>query len=242
VVAHAGKPAIANEINAHILAALPFWNDVDAHADLRDVQFHTRAGEARMKRLGESFRLTGATHEGAGELGVEIEDLEVKSELTPPWFDAIWPASLSLSLNLSSGGWDDAARIALSDPGFGDKPDLSPAAAEQIQRALLAGHPKLTLAPGHLKLPMLDLTFEGQATVGADGAVAHFKASADSLDKTIAWLGDVGGGDPGAQGAALAAAYLRGLAKTEEGRLEWQIDIAANGETTINGERWAAPN
>jgi hypothetical protein len=237
VIAHVDRPTKPSDLNDRVRAALPFWNDIRAHADIHDLKVETPDGEARLARLGESLRLTGLTSPGVAEVGVDIEDLEVKSDLAPSWLEQAWPASLRLSLGVSSEGWDEAARIALADPGFGDKADLSPEARARIERALLDGHPRLTLAPGHLKLPWLDLTFSGEAAGGADGLVGHFELSADGLDKAIALLARIGEAEPRAAGAVLVASYLKGLAKTgDDGRLDWRIDIAADGSAKVNGE------
>jgi len=138
-------------------------------------------------------------------------------------------------VRLTGEDWDKAARIALDDPHFGESGDLSPETSDQITQVLLAGHPKIVLTPGHLKIPALDLAFEGEASVAAGAPTAHFNVSADSLDKTIALLEDFAKVQPEAQSALLGVTLLKGLATTgADGRLVWDIE-SSGGAITVNG-------
>ena len=236
LVAHADDSATPPELKTRIQSALPLWRDIDAHAQIHDLQFNMPQGSATLKTLAETLRLTGFTAKGSVQFGLEVEDMAVKSDLAPPWLDAFWPASVSLNLSGSSDGWDEAARIALQDPQFGDKGDLSPRTQDEIAATLAAGHPKLTIAPSHVKTPALDMTFEGEASAEAGAAAGHFKVTADSLDKTIALLVEIGKTEPDAQNAVFAVTFLKGLARTgDDGRLVWEVDVAGGGEVTVNG-------
>jgi hypothetical protein len=91
------------------------------------------------------------------------------------------------------------------------------------------------VTPGHLKIPALDLAFEGEASVAAGAPTAHFNVSADSLDKTIALLEDFAKVQPDAQSALLIVTLLKGLATTgADGRLVWEIE-SSGGAVTVNG-------
>ena len=147
----------------------------------------------------------------------------MSSTLLPGWVSSLSPASFDLSLRLTGEDWDKAARIALDDPHFGESGDLSPETSDQITQVLMAGHPKITLTPGHLKIPALDLAFEGEASVDGGAPTAHFNISADSLDKTIALLQEFAKTEPDAQNALLALTFWKGLATTgADGRLVWE--------------------
>jgi hypothetical protein len=112
---------------------------------------------------------------------------------------------------------------------------LSLEAQEKIDAALFGGDPKLTLAPGRLSTPTLDLAYEGEASAVAGEPRGRFTVSADGLDKALALLQEIEGTDPEAEAAILSLTYAKGLAKPgPDGRLMWTIEFAG-GDVTVNG-------
>ncbi len=226
----------APDLKQHVLAALPFWNDLRADAEIRDLDLKTPMVEARLKTLGEKLGLTGFTDEGSAEFGVRVEDLAFKSALLPSWAETLSPVSLNLDLLVADKGLGTAAQIALDDPEFGETGALAPETQNKINQALLSGQPRLVLAPGRLTTPLIDLAFEGDAMLDSGAPRAHLTVSADSLDKTIALLQEVAKDEPDAQSIALGMAIVKGLATTgADGRLVWQIDATPSGEVSVNG-------
>ena len=111
--------------------------------------------------------------------------LDVSSTLLPGWVSSLSPASFDLSLRLTGEDWDKAARIALDDPHFGRSGDLSPETSDQITQILMAGHPKIVLTPGHLKIQALNLlAFEGESLRRGGRADRAF-----SISPPTAWIG-----------------------------------------------------
>jgi hypothetical protein len=235
LVAHADQPGPPSDLKALLQSILPLWQEIRTDAKLDDLQFQLPFGTATMKSLGESVDLSGFTPSGFAEFDLKLQDLEVSSTLLPGWVSSLSPASFDLSVRLTGEDWDKAARIALDDPHFGESGELSSETSDQITQVLLAGHPKVVLTPGHLKIPPLDLAFEGEASVASGAPTAHFNVSADSLDKTIALLEDFAKVQPEAQSALLVVTLLKGLATTDAGgRLVWEIE-SNGGAVTVNG-------
>ena len=164
-----------------------------------------------------------------------LHDLQVETSLAPEWASNFWPASLDMKVTATSDGWDKVAQIALADPNFGNK-DMAPDTQQQILATLIGGHPQVILAPGSLKSPTLNLTFEGGAAFEATGPSGHAKITADSLDKTMSLLAKLGETDPTAQQMVLGVTFVKGLAHDEGGRLTWNIDVDAAGAVTVNGQ------
>ena len=162
LVAHIDADERPPEIRERLLAALPFWSQLRAHAEIGDVGVETPQGGARMKTLQESLDLTGLTRKGAAEIALAIEDMTLKSDLLPIWSGELWPASLSLDVSAAGEGWDKAARLAIDDPNFLVDGELSPNTQDKIAEVLTSGDPKLVLKPGHLKIPTLDLALRGR--------------------------------------------------------------------------------
>jgi len=235
VVAHGDEAPIPHEFADRLRAALPLWSNLKVVGTLSDVVMKAPFGEVKAKSVGETIGLSGLTAPATAEFGVQVDGVTIDSSQAPAWAAKLTPASLSFDLKFSGGGLDRAAQIALDDPSFAISGDLSPEAQEKIDAALFAGDPKLTLAPGRLSTPTLDLTYEGEASSVAGEPRGRLVVSADGLDKALALLQEIAGADPEAETAILSLTYAKGLAKPgPDGRLTWRIEFAG-GDVTVNG-------
>ncbi len=236
VVAHLEDADPPAEFKQHIRAMLPLWNSLQANAEIHDLTLQAPMIEATLKTLDETIALSGFTADGAAEIGVKIDQLAFKSPMLPFWAESLSPASFAFDLRVADKGLDEVAQLALDDPNFGGKGDLTPETQDKISAVLLAGRPKLTLAPGRLTTPTLDLAFQGEASMDAGAPSGHFVFSADGLDKTIALLEEVAKSEPDLQSAVLGVTFIKGLATIgADGRLTWNVDVSEAGDVTVNG-------
>jgi hypothetical protein len=235
VVAHGDEAPIPHEFDDKLRAALPLWTNLKVAGKLSDIVMKAPFGEAKAKSVAETIGLSGLTAPATAEFGVQVDGVTIDSSQAPPWAAKLTPASLNFDLKFSGGGFDRAAQIALDDPSFAASGDLSPEAQDKIDAALFGGDPKLTLAPGRLSTPTLDLTYEGEASAVAGDPRGRLVVSADGLDKTLALMQEIAGADPEAEAAMLSLTYAKGLAKPgPDGRLIWTIEFAG-GDVTVNG-------
>ena len=235
VVAHGDEAPVPHEFVDKLRAALPLWTNLKVAGKLSDVVMKAPFGQAKVKSVAETIGLSGLTAPATAEFGVQVDGVTIDSSQAPPWATKLTPASLNFDLKFSGGGLDRAAQIALDDPSFAANGDLSPEAQDKIDAALFGGDPKLTLAPGRLSTPTLDLAYEGEASTVAGEPRGRLVVSADGLDKALALLQEIAGSDPEAEAAILSLTYAKGLAKTgSDGRLTWTIEFTG-GEITVNG-------
>ncbi len=236
VVAHLEDLEAPAELKPRLRATLPLWNSLQGDAEIHDLTLQMPMVEATLKTLDETIRLSGFTAEGVAEIGVKIDRLAFQSPLLPSWAEQLSPASLNFDVRVTDGGLDEVARLALDDPNFGGKGDLSSETQDRINAVLLDGRPKVALSPGRFTTPTLDLAFEGEASVENGAASGHFTFSADGLDKTIALLEDIAKSQPDLESAALGVTFIKGLATTDpNGRLVWKVDVTEAGEVLVNG-------
>jgi len=235
VVAHADDTLTGHDFGDKLRAALPLWKDVKAVGKLTDVVMKAPFGQAKLSSLGETIGFSGLTAPATAEFGIDLEGLTIDSPQAPAFAAKLTPASFSFDVKASGGGLDKAAEIALNDPSFAANGDLSPEAQDEIDAALLAGDPKLILAPGRLTTPALDLAYEGEASAVGGAPHGRFTVSADGLDKALALLQEAAGTDPEAEAAILSLTYAKGLAKAgPDGRLVWIVEFDGT-DVTVNG-------
>jgi len=236
VVAHSEGADAAVELNRRLRAALPLWNDLKTNGEIHDLALQTPMAEATLKTFAEKVALSGVTADGVAQIGVTIDELKFKSPLLPAWADQLSPISFRFDLGLAVKGLDQAVELALDDPGLDGKGELSPQTQNKIAAILVAGRPKLTLSPGRLTTPTLDLTFDGEASIETDARSGHFTFTADGLDKTIALFEEAAKAEPDFQPVALGLIFAKGLATTgADGRLTWKVDVNESGEVSVNG-------
>jgi hypothetical protein len=236
LVAHGEDADLGSQLKPRLRATLPLWSDLKSDGELHDLTLQMPMAEATLKTLGEKIGLSGLAADGAAEIGVAFDELTFKSPLLPPWADKLSPVSFRFDLSLAGKGLNEAAELALDDPSFDGKGELSPQTQDKIAAVLAAGRPKLTLSPGRLKTPTLDLTFEGEASTETGAPSGHFTFTADGLDKTIALMEEIAKTEPDLQSAALGLIFVKGLATTgADGRLLWKVDVTEAGEVSVNG-------
>jgi hypothetical protein len=235
VVAHGDEAPIPHEFDDKLRAALPLWKNLKVVGKFSDVAIKAPFGQAKVKSVAETIGLSGLTAPATAEFGLQVDGVTIDSSQAPAWTAKLTPASLNFDLKFAGGGFDRAAQIALDDPSFAASGDLSPEAQDKIDAALFGGDPKLTLAPGRLSTPTLDLAFEGEASAVAGEPRGRLVVSADGLDKALALLQEIAGTDPEAEAAILSLTYAKGLAKPgPDGRLMWTIEFEG-GDVTVNG-------
>ena len=240
VVAHANDANAPPDLKARLSATLPIWGDFHASAEIRDIAadiaIPAMPVHATMKAFSETLAMSGITGHSWAEFGLKITDLSAKMALLPEWAASVQPASLDLDLKVTVDGMDQVARLALDDPNFGNKGDLTEETQHKIEAIMLSGHPRLVIAPGRFATPTLELTYEGEVTKEGEQPAGHFTLGANGLDKTQALIQEIAKGLPDAQQALFVVAFLKGLATTgPDGRLVWKVEVSGDGAVTVNG-------
>jgi hypothetical protein len=239
LVAHAAddEPPTA-ELKAKLAALPPLWKEVSGEADLGDIAIDFPGGAASVKSAHEEVRMTGLAETSSAELTLALNQATVQLETAPQWLQSLWPATLALTLEAGVDGLDKVAAVALEDPGFVQNFKLEGETKAKVADLITEGRPHVGLKAARLATPLVEATFEGEATFGYEGPAAHARITADTLDKVLATLAKVVETEPGAQQYIYIATYARGLAKTEDGRLVWDIEYLGPNSVEINGQKF----
>ena len=227
------------EAKSRLLALLPLWDNFGGKVTVKDVTASMPQGSMAMQSLFESLSISGLSSKAQAQFGFGFRDLTVQSSLLPPWSAQLLPLSFDVNVSASVEGVDQAVRVALEDTDLSTKAPLSKAAEARIAAILMNGSPKVTLAPGHLTNPLIDISYEGEFRLSNAKPMGHCVVTADGLDKAMAFLQNAANSLPSPQHAILALTFAKGLAKAgPDGKLVWTIDFTDERSVTVNGQRF----
>jgi hypothetical protein len=221
-----------------LAAGLPGWQKMNFTTELSDLAFDITLARAHVKALRETIDLPGFTEVATGGFGFKIDELNVRSPFLPEGFESLLPLSLSFDLGVKLTGLDQVAKIALADHDFMLEKEISPEGKATIAQILKNSEPTFTLAPGYLRLPLVDIAYQGEVKVSPDDFLkGHFVVSADTLDKILAFVRPFGVVSPDVAKAVLVIVAAKGMAKAgPDGRLNWDIEMTGPPrQLTING-------
>jgi hypothetical protein len=241
LVAHAGHndanpAAFQSDVKTRIIAALPLWDKLATTANLRDATLQMDEAKVAMNNITETVTMSGLNAQGSLGLGFKVDDLGVRSPLIPAWAAPLTPTAVDLDLTLSAGGIDKIVRLAIDNFDAASTPPLSAETGVKMKAMLMSGDPKLTIAHGHFTSPGLDLDVQGALALTPPTPSGKVQIAVDSLDKLLAIVGNAAESDPGMQEAVLGLTLMKGLAKTDEnGKLNWEIALGADGAVSVNG-------
>ena len=234
----AKNEASAAALKTILAAGLPGWQKMNFTTELSDLGFDMTLARAHMKALRETIDLPGFTEAATGGFGLKIDELNMRSPFLPEGFESLLPLSLSFDLGVKLTGLDQVAKTALADHDFMLEKEISPEGKAKIAQIFKNSEPTFTLAPGYLRLPLVDIAYQGELKVSPDDLLkAHFVVSADTLDKIIGFVRPFGVVSPDVAKAVLVVVAAKGMAKTgSDGRLAWDIEMTGPPrQLTING-------
>lgn len=241
LLAHKEEPkneTKAAAVKAILAAGLPGWEKINLTTDLSDLAFEMSLAKAHMKGLRETIDLPGFTQVATGGFGLRIDELNMQSPFLPQGVESLLPLSLDFDIGVKLRGLDQIAKIALEDHDFMLEKQVSPEGQAKIEQIFKNSEPTFTLAPGYLRNPLIDITYQGEVKISPDNfAKGHVVVSADTLDKALAFVKQFAELAPGLAKAALGIGVAKGMAKSgPDGRLVWDIEMSGPPrQITING-------
>ncbi|MFI5012519.1 MAG: DUF2125 domain-containing protein [Hyphomicrobiales bacterium] len=232
-----------SELKEQLLKVLPLWNSAKVQVSMNDIAAEFPFGTLGLKSFGETIALSGATPQGAFELGMKFSDLSVPTALLPPWSNPLLPTALETDIKVQIQGLDKVVRAAIEDCDLAASPPLSQESQAKLAAMLLGGEPKLVIAPSRLVSPSFELSVEGELALTPPKPTGRLTVGATGLDKTLAIIQAAAQNDPKLlQQALMGLTFLKGLAKQgADGKSVWALELGPDGAVTINGQRMGPP-
>ncbi len=236
-VAHPSHDAITasqEELRGLLKAALPVLSGLKEGGATTGMTMQSQFGEFKAGKLAASLEIADLA--GAGKIAVALsaDDLVVPTMTLPPWSAGLLPTTLDIRPTVTGVHVDEGAKEAV------DSFDLNhdgfvPEQSQKIGHILWPGDGKVTLAPSHIGTPLLDLKFEGEATIG-DVPAGQLTVTATGIDKAIAALQDAAAADPTAGQVLAQLVAAKNLGKLNpDGSFVWVVEASASGPLSVNG-------
>ena len=150
-----------------------------------------------------------------------MDGLSVPSGLVPAWAAPLVPTALDIDVKFQMNDLDKIAHAAIAsiDLRPNQSPDVSKLAV--IEAMAMSGEPKLTLAPGHISSPSLDLYFHGEMAL-VPKPMGTLTLEAEGLDKALSRLQEAAKSNPAASAGGPRADGREGSRKA--GR-QWPLGL-----------------
>lgn len=215
---------------------MPLWNDLTGIYGWRELSVGTPVGIFGAANAKIAVEMTGVRKDGTVSYGFTIDDLTVPDGILPPWSAKLMPEDISL--NLGGVGIDLAgpATAAIDALDLNQDPPIPDAVGEAIVAQFMANPPKFVLNRSVIRNKDTEITAEGEMTFVGGKPAMTTTVEAIGFDAAVQVIQEAAATAPEAQQMQLVALAAKGFAKTlPDGKLQWVIDMTADGAVTVNG-------
>ena len=238
LVAHPSHDALAaaqDDLRGLLRAALPLLASLKEAGSADDFALTTQVGAFSAHRIAGSLALDGLAGTGSMALTLSFDGLKVPSQDLPAWTVGFLPTAVDLKPTLTGFHFDEMMREAVNDFDLKTSEPFTPEQDQRLGHLVWPGDGKLTLGPSRIATGLLDITLQGEGTIGSEPA-GKLTVSASGLDKAIAALQQATASDPSAQQVLAQFILAKTLAKPgPDGSSVWEIEAGAAGTVTVNG-------
>ena len=238
-VAHPTKELIAAsqaDLKAILRPLLPLFDKTAGNFALNDVSVQTPFGAFAAKSFGVVVGMTGLV--AGANLGEEfkLSGLSIPPGLAPPWSAGLVPTDAAIGFRVQGIDLAAASKEAVEDFTLNSPKPISDADGLKILAAVAPGGKfEIVLTPGRLTSALLDVTFDGAATVNIPQFSGKVTVHAKGLDAALEALKKGMATDKNAAQAFGVGTMAKGLGKAGAGgSTDWVVEYA-DGGVKING-------
>ncbi|WP_185985363.1 hypothetical protein [Aureimonas mangrovi] len=226
----------SHELVERLRAAMPLWTLVDGGALARGMAVSSSYGNLSIEEAAQTIRMTGITEEALVEMNVVLSGMSVSSPMIPQWSQSLLPNFVEIGLSMTGGDLARPMEITLDELDFSAEQPLSDAAQERIAASFELDRIDVRLTPSRIRAQELDIAFSGDIPFHGNPRDASIAVDASGLDEAIATLQADANADMNALSAVGMMQIAKGMARTrDDGRLEWLVDVGADGSVALNG-------
>ena len=239
LVAHPSKESVAAgqaDLKAILRPLLPLFEKMSGNVILNDVSVQTPIGAFAAKSLGAVIGMTGLVAGANFSEEFKLAGLSIPPGLAPPWSAGLVPTDAAFGFRVQGLDLAAASKEAVEDFSLNSPKPISDADGAKILAAVAPGGKfDIVLTPGRLASALLEVTFDGAATVNIPQFSGKVTIHAKGLDAALETLKKGMATDKSAAQAFGVGTMAKGLGKTGAGgSTDWVVEYA-DGGVKING-------
>jgi hypothetical protein len=232
-----------HEVKKLLTELIPLFQRLDEGGTLSGLRIATPLGEFGLKDAAFKFAVGGIVPDAGMAMSINLGEPSFPSEIAPPWAKGLVPTEVDVGFDVSGFNLDAAARHLLEAFDADRTPPLQDAdweAAGQLTMPEEGG--KLTLLPGHIDGPLLDIEFEGEMTLAMPAPTGTFTLTATGLDDAMASLNAASGDPTEAQVLGFLTLAKMWGRPAANGATEFVFDFKSDGSIAVNGNELKPAN
>lgn len=245
-VAHADQDKIASdqaELKRLMLAALPLWGTMKGGYDVTDLSVQTQVGLFRAANVGTDISADGVSRNGSIDYDVSVSGLAVPSGMLPAWSAPLVPTDVSLNFGVRNLNSEGPARLFIDAVDFDRQPPISPEVEQRILADFMASPPTFVMGRSVIRNTDTEIVVSGEMPFSGGKPELTATVEVTGYDKAVAALQSAATSEPMAQQVFPFALAAKGFAKTlPDGRLQWVVDLKADGSFLVNGSMLKGPD
>lgn len=237
------------QLKTLLLALLPVWDNVAGSYNFNEFLMPSPLGDLGAAKLGVDFDIDGIGTGKSLDYGFEMTGLKLPpqaAQFAPAWAISLAPTDLDLNLGITNLNLEGISRKAIESMDLNMDPPLTEQVRNEIQAEFMGNMPKIIMNPSTIKNADTQFSMQGDLIfVGGNTEKPEMNATIDATgyDKMVEVLQKASATDPQAQQAFPVALAVKGFGKTlPDGRLQWVVNVKADGSVMVNGGMIKGPD
>jgi len=228
--------AAQSELKTLLRAVLPLWQNLTGAYGWRELSVGTPVGIFNTSNATIKVVMDGVQQDGTISYGIKLDDLLVPDGLLPRWSTPLLPEDIDLNFGGTGIDLEGPANMAIDALDLNRDPPIPKEVGDAITARFIAEPPKFVIGRSTISNKDTSISAEGEMTFGGGKPAATATLEATGFDKAMEAIQAATATAPEAQQMYLVAVAAKGFAKSlPDGRLQWVVNMTADGAVTVNG-------
>ena len=215
---------------------LPLWDRLTGAYGWRELSVGTPVGIFSAANAKIDVAMDGVRNDGTISYKFQIDDLAVPADVLPRWTAPLLPEDIDLNFGGTGLDLEGPAMAAIDAFDLNRDPPIAPEVGDTIMAQFMADPPKFVINRSIIRNKDTEISAQGEMTFAGGKPTFTATVEAAGFDKAMQTIQEATASAPEAQQAYMVAVAAKGFAKTlSDGRLQWIIDMTADGAVTVNG-------
>lgn len=224
------------QLKTLLRAALPLWEQMTGAYGWRELSVGTPFGIFSSSNAKIEVAMDGVRKDATISYGMQLEDLKVPDGVAPAWSVKLLPEDIDLNIGGVGIDLEAPTAAAIDALDLNNDPPIAKEVSDQIVARFLAAPPKLVLNRSVISNKDTEISAEGEMTFIDAKPAMTATIEATGFDAAVQSVQQASATAPEAQQVVMVALAAKGFAKAlPDGRLQWVVNMTADGAVTVNG-------